>query len=233
MSFLQSIGSLFGFGGKAKVDTKWTVSKTVDQFNDCPDEMIFEVFKCLGKLELGRGQRVCKRWSVVLRHNNLWRRIFLKNGGLLPGQSSSVPTDYYFLYESFHRNAALLDAGEKKNTLRYTGDKETLEEFFQIYKPEFYAHLHSLHLEAFSGLSDRTTLFAVKYLISHCGRLERLDFSKSKIEERTLLLAIGFFNLKNYNFSYLALDSDQNTRQVQTVAKTLKKNITLFTVSHE
>src|SRR5687768_15496568 len=99
--FLQSIGSFFGFGGKAVVAPKadWTVSGSEDQGKEYCDDMVFEIFSHLGKQDLVRGMRVCQRWNVILQKNNLWREIFSQRNEIMPNR---VPDTYFYLYESFH-----------------------------------------------------------------------------------------------------------------------------------
>ncbi len=230
MYFLQSISGLFrqeiapSEDKFKRTDNRWKVIGPIGQLNDCPAEMICEIFCCLDKTEKALGRVVCKRWAIILKDNILWKDVFLERKEPLP--THEISKDYYFQFESFHGKAKLLQSHALKKEVSYEGDKSDLQKFFQLYNDEFYFKLHSLHLKSFSGLSKRSLIYCVEQLIKKCSNLKQIDFSHFDIDERVLMLAIGLFNQNSQNKSVVVLDSAQHSKNVEKVIKAMK-NITL------
>ena len=82
-------------------------------------------------------------------------------------------------------------------------------------------------------------LSLIKELVGRCSLLEYLDLSNSDLDDKTVLLALGFFNLKSKNKSAqiknkptIILDQKQNTENVRKVLQTAK-NIQYQIVPHQ
>src|SRR5262245_58449648 len=101
-------------------DTRLNLPEMVKEFDDFPNDMIYEVFRNFGVKEIYPGLQVCKRWEVVLKRNNVWKEIFLKRNEALP--QKQVPENYYYNFESFHGNVARIDKEALANDPNFKDD---------------------------------------------------------------------------------------------------------------
>ena len=139
-AWFSSIASSFGFGGTSNVENIATNTirgkslEPVSYINDLPNELLLEIFNYLSERDLANCQLVCRLWRVISADKTLWNRIFDRRKLPLPKQK--VPNSYFYMYESFYRNAANLKQHmkiQRPTKRRRTDDTLQLTTFLQTY----------------------------------------------------------------------------------------------------